>query len=227
MKVEQEATNNDLNPLGLKNIEIVYCACGCGFPRLKYDTRGREYRFINGHKPKKQSNIIPEFIKCLCGCGKTITRIDKYKKIRKYVRGHSSRIHPINSVEFIYCACGCGKTRNKTDRKGQYFNFIENHHNRGKHNTAWKGGRTTHYAGYVQIWKPDHKFADHHGYVMEHRLIWEEHNKACLLPWGHIHHINHIKNDNDIKNLQGMTNSQHSRLHWRNRKQILENKIER
>lgn len=154
-----------------------------------------------------------EMIFCACGCWTKIPRIDKYGVERKYLKGHSTRKHSANSVEFIYCACGCGKTRTKTDRKGQYFKFIANHHNRGEHNTAWRGGKITHYSGYVQIWKPQHHFADHHGYIMEHRLVWEEHNKACLLPWGNVHHKNHVRNDNRIENLQGLMNSEHTRLH--------------
>jgi HNH endonuclease len=33
--------------------EVVECACGCKQKRLKYDRRGRERQFINGHQSKE------------------------------------------------------------------------------------------------------------------------------------------------------------------------------
>ena len=46
-----------------------------------------------------------------------------------------------------------------------------------------------------------------------HRLVWEEYNKACLLHWITVHHINHIKTDNRIENLEAMMHSDHVILH--------------
>lgn len=69
------------------------------------------------------------------------------------------------------------------------------------HGFNWKGGRYIDGNGYVKIWKPDHIFVDSKGYVKEHRLVYEEHFKCCLLPWAVIHHINKNKQDNRIENL--------------------------
>jgi hypothetical protein len=49
--------------------------------------------------------------------------------------------------------------------------------------------------------------------VREHRIIWEEINKACLLRWGIVHHINNIKSDNRIENLFAMSSREHKSLH--------------
>ena len=46
-----------------------------------------------------------------------------------------------------------------------------------------------------------------------HRLVWEEHNNACLLSWGDIHHKNHNTLDNVIENLEAMMDSHHAVLH--------------
>ena len=51
------------------------------------------------------------------------------------------------------------------------------------------------------------------GYVREHRLVWEKHNKAILLPWADVHHINENIQDNRIENLQAMTHGQHRSKH--------------
>jgi len=48
--------------------------------------------------------------------------------------------------------------------------------------------------------------------VPEHRCIWEEHHGK--IPEGaHIHHINGIKDDNRIENLECLSNLDHMRKH--------------
>lgn len=75
----------------------------------------------------------------------------------------------------------------------------------------WKGGRSRN-GEYITIYKPDHPFG-YQRHVMEHRAVWEEHNKAMLLPWIEIHHINGIKTDNRIENLIPIGTGKHVELH--------------
>jgi hypothetical protein len=82
----------------------------------------------------------------------------------------------------------------------------------GEKNPNWNGGITI-LKDYVYILKPDHHFANSHGRVAAHRLVWEEHNKASLLSWGDIHHKNGIKSDNRPENLIGLMNTKHAELH--------------
>jgi len=68
--------------------------------------------------------------------------------------------------------------------------------------------------GYVIIYKPEHPYCDHEGYVKEHRLVYEEYFKCCLLPNTLIHHKNRNRSDNRIENLEAMTQAKHTSLHF-------------
>lgn len=86
-------------------------------------------------------------------------------------------------------------------------------HQLGSKNPNWKGGRYITSTGYVRVLKKDHKFADHDGHILEHRLIWEKYNKACLLPWILVHHKNENKQDNRVENLEPISRNEHCRIH--------------
>jgi hypothetical protein len=82
-------------------------------------------------------------------------------------------------------------------------NISKNHHNvKGDKNPKWKGGRTYSEQGYVYIWKPKHKYATSDGYVLEHRLIMEQHLNRTLDSEEVVHHINGVRDDNRLENLE-------------------------
>lgn len=81
-------------------------------------------------------------------------------------------------------------------------------------NPHWKGGKNITTRGYVRVKNRQHSFCDANGYVLEHRLIMEEHLERYLTPEEIVHHINGIKNDNRIENLQLCANeSEHQKYH--------------
>lgn len=72
----------------------------------------------------------------------------------------------------------------------------------GNGNPKWGGGIMLASHGYKYIYSPGHPYAQHHGYVMEHRLMIEKNIGRFLDPKEVVHHKNGIKFDNRIENLR-------------------------
>lgn len=104
------------------------------------------------------------------------------------------------------CGCGCGRTTNIF--RGVPRKFINGHNGRGKCKDILISGD-----GYELKLVPDHHFANCYGRVRNHRLVYEEYHKCCLLPWAEIHHIDKNKLNNNIDNLIILNTSDHCRLH--------------
>lgn len=72
------------------------------------------------------------------------------------------------------------------------------------------GKRLAHTAtGYVLVRTPD-------GWVYEHRYVWEQSHGP--IPDGyHVHHVNHVRNDNRIENLELVLGRRHNKDHTQER----------
>ena len=105
---------------------------------------------------------------------------------------------------------------------------------KGKENPAWKGGKYQKSdncyqdkRGWVYLRKPHHPNCMSNGYVAEHRFVMSNHIGRPLTKYEHIHHLNGIKTDNRIENLElvnGQTHNLITMLEKRVRELETENK---
>lgn len=67
---------------------------------------------------------------------------------------------------------------------------------------CWRGGVTTDPEGYVWEWCPDDPRAKNGRYMRQHVLVMERHLGRKLRRGEFVHHINGIRSDNRIENLE-------------------------
>lgn len=65
-----------------------------------------------------------------------------------------------------------------------------------------KKGRWKTSQGYIMIWKPDHPNCDVNGCIREHTFVMTEKLGRPLKEGENVHHINGIRDDNRIENLE-------------------------
>ncbi len=72
-------------------------------------------------------------------------------------------------------------------------------------------------SGYIKLHVPEHPRADAKGYVQEHVLVMEKHLGRYLADDEVVHHKDYSKNNNQLDNLQLMTDRGHRALHLSNK----------
>ena len=143
-----------------------------------------------------------------CEKEKTIFGI---KRCRSCYREYKESFAPKKKCE---CSPDCDTMIVSWDESGNPRRFALHHSAKGSRNSSWKGGRFKR-GGYKYIKNNKHPQADKDGYVANHRQVYEEFHKCCLLPWIEIHHIIPIKDGgtDGISNLQPINRSEHQKIH--------------
>lgn len=151
---------------------------------------------------------------CSSRCGKDYKASEKKKReidCKGCGKVFAARGSQVRNGNRPYCSQSCSsknmvrrpetyeKIRKAKESNTQAYDFGENHH-------SWKGGRVVR-QGYIYI------NIGVNIYKAEHRYVMESHIGRELLPAEIVHHINHIKNDNRIENLEIMTRAQHIEHH--------------
>ena len=58
-----------------------------------------------------------------------------------------------------------------------------------------------------------HPLADSNGYAYEHTVVWVAAGNSRPTPNTLLHHINGIKTDNRVENLEMLTRKEHNKIH--------------
>lgn len=166
-------------------------------------------------------------MKCTCGCGKNIpqTTYITHEKIR-FIHGHNARLQ---QKYFIQTKCiGCGKKifrepyrikRCKNNFCSKICKGIYMSNCPAEESPHWKNGYNKTTQGYIQL--NGKKFKR----ILEHRFIMQEKIKRKLRRNEIVHHKNNNKEDNRIENLEIITRSNHTKLHWKLRLLKKQNKF--
>lgn len=143
-----------------------------------------------------------------------------------------------------YCSRSCATTaRNLTEQNPSYHRDVSGANNpmfgkglRGPDNPMfgktkeqaprWKGGRKIRRDGYSFVIAPDDhpcpSYIKPSGlrYILEHRLVMEQHLNRYLAPTEVVHHIDGNTSNNAIENLQLIANqAEHATMHQRQKEQ--------
>lgn len=162
-------------------------SCGClkKVNTTTKDLSGKKFGKLtvlnNGHRTKfmgKNKTSQAKEWRCLCDCGN-----ETYVITGHLTTGHTQ-------------SCGCWAI--EQSRKRAFKNLA------GKKRVAKNGTlpKRTDQQGYILVHDRNHSRANKSGFVREHIKVMTEHLKRDLLPKENIHHINGVRDDNRIENLE-------------------------
>ena len=126
-----------------------------------------------------------------------------------YCSDMTERRRKTNNI--IFCECGCGVSFYQYDARSRLRRFKHGHGQKGERNNRWKCGSFITRWGYRRVLCERHPRASR-GYVFEHILMMEQHLGRFITADEDVHHINGVKTDNRIENLQLLRHGEHSRL---------------
>lgn len=124
-------------------------------------------------------------VKVMCG----ICQKERWVPVRNIVKKYIG--------DLIYTGC-CHSCKNKLPYS--------------KKHSSQEYTKTMHYNGYINLYfgkNTGNIMCDKRGCILEHRYIMSNHIGRPLSRYEHVHHINGIKTDNRIENLELLNSSKH------------------
>jgi hypothetical protein len=85
---------------------------------------------------------------------------------------------------------------------------------------VWKIEKIVRKGDYFYAVVKDHPNSSKFGYVLEHRVVMENHLGRLLDPKEHVHHVNGDRHDNRVENLLVMTEKEHLLEHNKSRSRL-------
>lgn len=187
---------------------------------------------------KKENYVIDtkKFPKDFCShkCYDEWTKFNKEPNCKCSICGKEMYLKPSRLKRVkngVCCSKECTyklKSEYSKGEKNHQFNLT------GELNSSFKGSEIEHHF-YIYEYCPNHPKSNKNGRVRQHRLVveknytlfnpiyFEEINGQFILKDEYdVHHINEIKSDNSIENLQILTRSEHTSLHNLDRSEIIE-----
>lgn len=132
---------------------------------------------------------------------KPLTNVEKTRRARAKKRAE------IEAMPKTKCACGCGTEIPPVNTNGRIRRFAAGHNGvpdlvRARPSN-WKGGRRNE-QGYIYVYVPRAHIASggRNRYVPEHRVVMSEALGRALNRWETVHHMNGIRSDNRLENLE-------------------------
>lgn len=153
-------------------------------------------------------------VTCQCGCGTAINPINKKGEAARYAHGHNpdgipTRFQPGHDLGHLGIEA--------RERLGTL---------RGPGHPHWRGGEWAIWSGYIRVTlSPDqaqqHPTATKHGggwSIARSHLVWNGANpNDPVQPGEHVHHINHVRDDDRPENLHKLSPFDHLSYHARGR----------
>jgi len=150
---------------------------------------------------------------------------------------NASKIGKSGSSRFIWVKCPvCGNERWQSylyflKSEGKRRGICPSCASREHSSKRFLGTRRKERSGYVFVGLRRDDFfypmANKLGRVAEHRLVMAKHLGRCLLPWELVHHKNGVKDDNQVENLELLSDRRWHLIDWATKGYIkrLENRI--
>lgn len=114
------------------------------------------------------------------------------------------------------CVCGCGYLILIIGGNHQIRSYKFGHFPRGEKSHRYKNGKSKS-MGYETTYFRDNPYG-YYRQIHTHRLVMSQFLGRKLERWEHVHHIDGNKENNDISNLQLLTDSEHAVITVKSRK---------